>query len=195
MATPAVREPSADLASPAVDRPIVFDVTAHIAPEQETAFDRLTSEMNGSARAVGRAVSIDVTKSDGQDGAVERRISVAFASDDDLASWLASPEHAGFISRLKSMLVEPYATRVRTGMEGWVPTAGVKAPKRWKSAVATFCGLFPLLLVVQPVARELRFDVLGPPGALAASVAITCAAMTWLIMPLVTRALGEWLTK
>lgn len=173
----------------------MFEVTARVAPGREDAFDELTEEMSATARTVGRALSIDVTRASGAAGLAERHVAVAFASDADLAGWLASPEHAAFISRLGDTLAGRYETRVATGMEGWVPTPGARPPKRWKSAVAIFTGLLPLLILLRFVAEALHFDVLGPLGSLALSVALSCVAMTWLVMPTLARALNPWLSR
>ena len=93
------------------------------------------------------------------------------------------------------MLVERYLTAVRTGMEPWVPSPGVRAPKRWKSATVTFVGLFPLLIVLRLVSDLLRLEALGPIAALALSVAMSCVAMTWIVMPVLTKALRGWLDE
>ena len=100
--------------------PIVFEVITRVSADDQVAFDKLTEEMNAAASGVGRASSIDVTAVEPKQADIAaRKISVAFANDADLASWLASPEHARFVTRLGTMLVDRYETQVRTGMESW----------------------------------------------------------------------------
>ena len=175
-------------------RPIVFEVHARVSADHTLAFDKLIEDMNTVASNVGRASSVEVVAAEaGRSDMAARGISVTFADDADLANWLASTEHARFVTRLESMLVGPPRTQVRTGMEPWVPPSGARPPKRWKSAIATFVGLFPLLIVLRSVSDALRFDVLGPIATLALSVAISCVVMTWVVMPLLTKGLRGWL--
>ena len=173
--------------------PVIFEVRLRVSADHDVAFDKLIEDMNAAASRVGRASSIGVTTVEGQSGVAARLISVTFSNNADLASWLASTEHATFVTRVEPMLVDRYQTTVRTGMESWVPSPGVRPPQRWKSAIVTFVGLFPLLIVLRLVSDALRFEALGPVAALALSVAISCVAMTWIVMPVLTKVLRGWL--
>ena len=79
--------------------PVIFEVRLRVSADHAVAFDRLIEDMNAAATRVGGASLIEVTTAEGQSDVAARRISVTFANSADLASWLASTEHASFVTR------------------------------------------------------------------------------------------------
>lgn len=77
------------------------------------------------------------------------------------------------------------------GLEAWF-RSGHSPPPRWKMAVATFCGVFPLAVILNltpgRVIRDWPF-VLRDACFNAAVVAL----LSWVVMPVVTRILHGWL--
>ena len=67
-------------------------------------------------------------------------------------------------------------------------------PKRWKVAVLTFVGLYPLLLVtlalLGPVVAPLPF-----PARTAAVAALLVPVMVYAVMPALTRLFRSWLVR
>lgn len=89
-----------------------------------------------------------------------------------------------------STVTEQPVYRELNGLEAWFRSPG--APTRWKMGLVTLCGVFPtsvfLNLVVGPLIKPL------PLFARLLIIAATMVAMlTWLIMPLLTKALKKWL--
>src|SRR5216117_535388 len=80
-----------------------------------------------------------------------------------------------------------------TGLESWftLPGAPLRALPKWKMALATFLGVFPtaavLNLTLGPAIRSWPF-ILGNAVFNACMVAL----LTWVVMPLITRALYGW---
>ena len=107
----------------------------------------------------------------------------------------SSPLYAGWMRRLGALTEGDPRIDELTGLEAWFPPAGPAAlrnPRKVKLALATFCGVFPttmaLNLVLGPTLSKLPF--------LLASVTFNAgvvAALTWLVMPFVTRVLRRWL--
>ena len=80
--------------------------------------------------------------------------------------------------------------RSLTGLETWFDVAG--APPRWKMAITTFAGVYPVAYLV------LRF--VGPhettwPASLRAllTAGILVPSLTWIVMPRLTKLLRRWL--
>ena len=80
------------------------------------------------------------------------------------------------------------------GLEAWFRSGAPWSakPPKWKMAVATFLGVFPVAMILNLT--------LGPairswPFVLSNAVFNACvvALLTWVVMPLVTRALHGWL--
>ena len=124
-----------------------------------------------------------------------------FADAESVARWEQSPERAWWIGSAQG-LVEDSTVVKRTGIEGWFDEpstveviASTRAtPPRWKQMVSIFLVFFPLSLganaALGPLTGEwpLVWRVL-------ATVVLVTPVMTYLAMPLVTRALRPWLIR
>ncbi|MFT4028924.1 MAG: antibiotic biosynthesis monooxygenase [Protaetiibacter sp.] len=124
-----------------------------------------------------------------------------FADAESLAAWEASPERAWWVGSAQG-LVEDARQERRTGIEGWfdepasveVLPVAPSAPPRWKQMVAIFIAFYPLSLALNALTGWL---IPGWPlwlRVLASVVAVT-PIMTYLALPLVTRALRPWLSR
>jgi len=109
-------------------------------------------------------------------------------------AYTGSSEYASWMARFAPLTEGDPRIRELTGLEGFVsmPGRALGRPPSWKLAVATFLGVFPTALLLG--------EVLAPRIAswplLARAVtfnAAMVAMLTWLVMPLVTRALHGWL--
>jgi uncharacterized protein len=116
-----------------------------------------------------------------------------FKDEAALSAWLGSAAHRAFVERIRPFAIGSYSPVVRSALAGWVPSQKGRVPPKYKSAIATFSGLFPLLLTLRWILGWLGIDRLGPALGLGVTLAISCALMTWLVMPTVTRLLAPWL--
>ena len=124
-----------------------------------------------------------------------------FADAGSLAGWEASRERAWWIASAQG-LVEHSAQERRTGIEGWfdepsvveVIAAPPTAPPRWKQMVSIFLVFFPLSLGANALLGPLTGDLPLAVRVLLTVVLVT-PVMTYVAMPLVTRALRPWLTR
>lgn len=119
-------------------------------------------------------------------------ILVTFGSQADLDRWLDSSERAtllaeghGFADFTVTPLPSPYGS--------WFgPAPGATAVPSWKTALAVLVGLYPLVVVL-----TITIDELWPSAPLWASLLIgniaSVCLLTWVVMPVVTRALRFWL--
>lgn len=116
-----------------------------------------------------------------------------FATFEDLRRWQTSPERAEWLAR-----AEPFTEEVEvTAQQGLEPFFDLPAhrgapPPRWKMAVVTWVGLYPLIVLVGLASRPL---LEGLPFALAVAPQsmMTVALMAWLVMPFLTRRAAGWL--
>jgi len=107
----------------------------------------------------------------------------------------SSPIYAEWMRRLGALTEGDPRIEELTGLEAWFSPpnpAALRSPPKLKLALATFCGVFPTVSAIQLL--------LGPtisrwPFLLARATFSACVvgALTWLVMPLVTRALRRWL--
>jgi len=77
------------------------------------------------------------------------------------------------------------------GLEAWFRSPH-NPPPRWKMAVATFVGVFPLAMLLNltlgPFIREWHFVARN-----AVFNAFVVTLLSWVVMPIVTRLLHGWL--
>ncbi len=122
-----------------------------------------------------------------------------FADAATLAAWESSPERSWWVASAQG-LVSNSRIEQRTGIEGWFdePTSvevlrsPEAAPPRWKQMVSIFLVFYPLSLGANAL-----LSVLIPDWPLAlrvlTAVVVVTPIMTYLALPLVTRALRPWL--
>ncbi|WP_018331252.1 antibiotic biosynthesis monooxygenase [Actinomycetospora chiangmaiensis] len=116
-----------------------------------------------------------------------------FASEHDLETWLDSPERAHLIGeseRFRDFRLQ----RVPASFGSWFPTTGAPGPvtPSWKTALSVLVGLYPTVVLL-----TLGLAALWPTAPLWAALLVgnvaSVSVLTWVVMPVVTRALGRWL--
>jgi antibiotic biosynthesis monooxygenase (ABM) superfamily enzyme len=125
----------------------------------------------------------------------EYYIITRFDHASNLHAWLTSEERQRWLRRSRPLLQEKEKFQFLTGLETWftLPSKpGEPPPPRYKMALATWLGIFPVVTVI--------FILLGPwldllPLVLHTLVltAIVATLMTYVIMPRMTRLLAFWL--
>lgn len=116
-----------------------------------------------------------------------------FSSEVERDAFYASPMFKAWDERARTMTEGGAEHRELQGLEAWF-RSGRDTPPRWKMAIATFMGVFPvailLNLTVGPIIRSLPFLISN-----AIFNACVVALLTWVVMPFVTRMLKSWLRK
>jgi antibiotic biosynthesis monooxygenase (ABM) superfamily enzyme len=117
---------------------------------------------------------------------------VRFTDGGRLSRWLESPERDRWMERLDGLAHEDRAHT--TGMETWfsLPDRSVQAPPRWKMALVTFAGVYPLALILQLTAVPATKEWPLPLRALVFPVVLV-PLLTYVIMPGLSRLLRDWL--
>lgn len=117
-----------------------------------------------------------------------------FAAQEDLERWRSSAEVAELLAKGEALATSPtLAPCVKTGLETWFTVPGmpapVRPPPRWKMALVTWLALMPLVIASGKVVPA-DWSLL-PKVAL--STLIPVVALTWVVMPNLTRVLHGWL--
>ncbi|RDI19947.1 hypothetical protein DEU38_11759 [Rhodococcus sp. AG1013] len=123
----------------------------------------------------------------------EWTILFTFDSQTDLDRWLGSPERAALLAEGREFrdfslrsIPNPYGS--------WFPSPGgaVAPVPSWKTATSVLVGLYPLVVVL-----TITIDEVWPAAPLWLSLLIgniaSVGLLTWVVMPIVTRALHFWL--
>jgi hypothetical protein len=114
---------------------------------------------------------------------------------DNLKTWLKSDVRREWIERLQPLIEQPETIQTLTGLETWfsLPNQPFKAPpSRYKMAIVTWIGV--------QIVTSLVAYFLGPFFApfplfinLAISNVIVVVALTYVVMPQLTRLFSQWL--
>jgi antibiotic biosynthesis monooxygenase (ABM) superfamily enzyme len=114
-----------------------------------------------------------------------------FANEAERDAFYESPMFKAWDERARALTEGEAVHRQLHGLEAWFRSPH-NPPPRWKMAVATFLGVFPvamaLNLTLGPVIRSWPFIVRN-----AVFNAAVVALLTWVVMPVVTRILHRWL--
>ena len=118
-----------------------------------------------------------------------------FSDEGSRQNFKTSPEYQEWMKRLGELTEGDPRIEELSGLEGWFTPpedAALAKPSKYKMAVATFLGVFPVAMLLNlglgPLIRSWPF-------VLSNAVFNACVVilLTWVVMPLVTRALHRWL--
>jgi uncharacterized protein len=118
----------------------------------------------------------------------------AFDSREHLNRWLNSPQRQQVLELIEPLIEGDRTLNVVGGFAGWFSVNQSEEPRRWKQAVAVLVALFPTTLALGFVQRTLAPDVAWVPALFVSNV-LGIAVLTWLLMPLMTRLLSDWLRR
>lgn len=183
------------MADPAAAAPVTVVVTRRVRPERAAEFERLLAGMRAAAATFPGHMGgfVIPPESPGEDC---WRTLFAFDTPAHLDAWTTSAERAQWLSRMAPLTQAEGGMRVLSGLETWfaLPAAQTKAPPpRWKMALVTWSGIFPLVLLTSYTVTPLFASWWPRPLAVLAATALIVAAMTWLVMPALVRLLAGWL--
>ena len=175
------------------DEELAVALSLHVPSANIPAFESLLRELIEAAREKGR-ISGEVLRGPlGPSGRVYHVI-YRFASEQSLRAWEASSERRTLAARAEALAAHA-ARRQLTGLEAWfdIP-AGLPAPSHHRMAVLTWIGIWSLvsitLWLLAPVYAALPFLL-----RTALTSALLVSAMTYLVMPVLARKAGRWLSR
>lgn len=118
-----------------------------------------------------------------------------FDSSVNLERWMTSDERRRWLDRARDLTVDDGDVESLSGLEPWftLPNRVVnRPPARWKMALLTALGVYPMLLFLGVLLKPLVGDW---PVALrlGASLVVGIPLMTWVIMPGLSRLFFGWL--
>lgn len=164
-------------------------------PGCERAYEALIAAMFEQASRFPGYLSAELIPPPTPQG--EYQILQRFASEADLQRWNVSPERATWHARLRPVAEGDPEYRLLTGLDAWfAPTLlpASKPPARWRMTVVSWLGIYPtvalLLWYVAPLLVPLPFLL-----RTALFTALVAVAMSYLVMPRLSRAMAWWLRK
>lgn len=120
-----------------------------------------------------------------------------FDSREHLDDWLGSDERERLLKEGEPYIVSYDVRKVGSAFSSWFrfdTDAGAGAPANWKQAMCVLLALYPTVSVLN-LSVGFELDEVGVPAYLGLFIGniLSVSALTWLLMPLVNRALAFWL--
>ncbi|MEZ5217550.1 MAG: antibiotic biosynthesis monooxygenase [Ilumatobacteraceae bacterium] len=182
------------LAVPSGQREVVTGVISQRIPpdraaEFEAAMTRVSAEIAGFPGFVRSDVRAPVAGV--QDDYV---VVFSFETREDLDRWLSSPERRAVTAALDAIVDGDRTLNVVGGFAGWFSGASTAAgPTRWKQALTVLAGLYPVSLLIRWILGGQLAKLPWPAATLVSNI-LGIIALTWIVMPRLTRALRRWLS-
>jgi uncharacterized protein len=173
---------------------ITVSITRTVKPGREADFERALHEFVQRSFTLPGQQGVHILRpapgSDSREYGIVRK----FANRDALMVFRTSEEYLEWNALAVEFTEGAGRAEELSGLESWftLPNSPLRPLPKWKMAFATFLGVYPtamfLSLTVGPVIRPW-------PMLLASAVfnAFVVACLTWLVMPVITRILHNWL--
>jgi antibiotic biosynthesis monooxygenase (ABM) superfamily enzyme len=178
-----------------VAEPIVRVVRRTARPGCEEAYEALIRAMFAEASSFPGYLAAQLIPPESTGG--EYQIIQRFATEADLERWNASPQRALWHERLRAVAEGDPEYRLLTGLDAWFAPTAIPAhrpPPKWRMTFVSWLGIFPtvslLLWLVSPLLADLPFLL-----RTAIFTALVALAMSYVVMPRLSRWMSWWLVK
>jgi antibiotic biosynthesis monooxygenase (ABM) superfamily enzyme len=173
--------------------PVTAVVTRDVTPGREVDYDEWGRRVVAATRRHGATGHTFLMPTAGDP--TRRVLIVQFPNDDAVNAWDESEERERLVSDAAAF--SSHHVQRATGIETWFTLPGKAAivpPPRWKQLIATLVGAYPLVVLLSAyvLPKLVRWPLLLRSLALPV---VLLTLMTYLIMPLVTKALRGWLYR
>ena len=120
-------------------------------------------------------------------------VAVRFDSAEHLKDWLQSDVRRHLIDQAADLWHEARVESFSGGFPGWFGAGRTAIPPNWKQAMSVLIVLYPTIMLLN---LFLSPRLAGLPTALSIflGTVASVALLTWLLMSIVNRVFGFWLT-
>jgi uncharacterized protein len=175
-----------------MNEPIHVAIIRRVKPGRERDFERelLAFAQRSIVDSGTRGVHLIYPSS--SSGSNEYGILRTFVSGLDRAAFYKSALYCEWLATIESLVEGEPKYRELHGLEAWFRNPPSVDPPLWKMAIATYLGVVPvIMLLALTLGRLIRnWNFLLNNIVFNAFVV---ALLTWVVMPLITRALHGWL--
>jgi antibiotic biosynthesis monooxygenase (ABM) superfamily enzyme len=175
------------------EEPLTAVVRRRVKPGCEAAFEAAMQEFIAFALSWPGNLGINVLRPPAK-GPRDYTVVDRFSGAASREAFKASQEYQAWMRRLRELSEDPHIEE-HGGLAGWFTLPGrpgAAPPPRIKMAAVTFLGVYPLTSSLPP----LFYWLLPDWHPLLRNILVTAsivAALTWIVMPFLTRRLAPWL--
>lgn len=159
-------------------------VTWHVRSGHEQEFDAWFRDVSAAALKFPGHLGLNVVHHDARES--EYVIIFRFDTDENLKAWMNSEIRREFLKKAEQFREEQPSYHVERGLEYWFETDGAQAPARWKMAIITVLGVWPVSILVSKSLAPLIGKLPPILQGFVISIGIVCL-LTWVVMPLLVK--------
>jgi hypothetical protein len=173
-------------------QPIHVAITRRIKPGREQEFQTALKEFFARSLAESGVHGAAMLVPPPGSTSTEYGIIRSFASTAERDAFYASPLYLDWKKQVAPLADGEPEARELHGLEAFFRGNSAGPPPRWKMAIATYLGVVPVImtlaLTLAPLIHSWNFVLYN-----LVFNACVVALLTWVVMPLITRALHGWL--
>jgi hypothetical protein len=166
-------------------------ITRIVRPGREAEFAQALREFFQSSFGHAGVTGAHMIMPAPDSGSREFGILRSFKDEAERDDFYSSPHFLAWDAHARTLTEGEPVYRPVHGLEAWFRAPGT-APPRWKMALATYAGVFPLATFLNLTLGP-RLSGLNVIGRNAIFNGFVVVLLTWAVMPLVTRVLRGWL--
>lgn len=117
----------------------------------------------------------------------------SFRSEHDMMDFYGSDLFKQWQTEVADMVEGAPEHRRLHGLEAFFRDGGSPPPARWKMAIVTWIGVFPVVLFWSRLLPP-NLTFLHPIAVTGVVTAVAVITLAWFVMPVLTRALSRWLS-
>lgn len=167
-------------------------ITRRVRPGSEVEFEERLSRFAQRSLEIPGTRGVQMLYPAPGDPKPEYGILRTFASAADRDAFYASSAYLDWEKEIAHLTDGAPVFRDLHGLEAWFRQPDVPRPPRWKMALATWVGVYPTSLLLGLFLAPHLHTLPRPLAALVISGCMV-VALTWLVMPAVTKLLHRWL--
>lgn len=177
-----------------MSEPIHVAIVRTAKPGCEAAFEKALHEFVQRSLSLPGQMGVDIIRP--APGSESRQYGIIrkFADRDALAEFRTSPEYLEWNEIALDLTEGSGKVQELCGLESWftLPGQALRPLPQWKMAVATYLGVVPVIMFLSLTLGRLIQNWNFVLNNIVFN-AFVVALLTWVVMPLITKALHGWL--
>lgn len=176
-------------------QPVIRVARRRARPGCEPAYEALIGGMLQDVQAFPGFIGAEIIPPASEGG--DHQTILRFETQEGLDAWDESPQRQEWHARLEAVAEGTPDYQVLTGLEAWFARpaiGGHKPPQRWKMAIVTWLGIWPIVMVLQLFLNPLIEGLPFVPRVAIFTVFVV-AMTTYLVMPQLVRLFRPWLAR
>jgi hypothetical protein len=177
-----------------MNEPIHVAILRTVKPGRETAFEQALHDFVQRSLSLSGQMGVYIIRPAPGSGSRQYGIIRKFADRNALAEFRASTEYLEWNQTVLDLTEGSGQPEELCGLESWftLPGQSLRALPQWKMAIATYLGVVPVIMFLSLTLGRLIQNWNFVVNNIVFN-AFVVVLLTWVVMPLITRALHSWL--